>query len=197
MKLEPPPARSRRAPSLPTRGDDRLDDVKPETQPSVITDRDVALERHEDALSGGWIDTDPVVPDDQARSPIGARDGDLDRLAEAELDRIGEQVGDHLLNPKLVPLAYDAGLCGDRDGRATRSELRADSLHDLLNDVRETDLLEVELQPAGTQVAEIEEAHRRNGKAADLPARPARTRGTRRPAPASSAGGLERRGEWR
>src|SRR5579859_7870983 len=79
------------------RANDRLDDVKPETEAAVVPGGDVPLEGLEDAGALLGRDADPVVPDGEERSPVPGRDGHVDGLATAELDRIREEVDDDLL----------------------------------------------------------------------------------------------------
>ena len=66
---------------------------------------------------------------------------DLDGPAEAELDGVGEKVGDHLLEPEPIPVPEDTRLGGDGQRRSRPAELSAELSRRSADDLDEVDLL--------------------------------------------------------
>src|SRR6266404_450944 len=85
------------------RNHDLPHDIQTETHPAVATHRDGALEAIEDPLLIFPWDADAVITDRQPRGDVRALNRNLHRLTRAVLDRVGEQVRQHLINPQLVP----------------------------------------------------------------------------------------------
>src|SRR5579872_6982685 len=76
--------------------DDRARDVEAEAEAAVVARRRRALEGTEDRVASLGRDADAVVHDLEPRLRVVALERDLDGPAEAELDRVREEVRDHL-----------------------------------------------------------------------------------------------------
>src|SRR6185295_15833099 len=87
------------------RADDLLDDPEAEADAAEVARRRRQLEALEDPLLIAGRDADAVVSHAQARR-VAVLDAELDRLAVAVLERVRQQVGDHLLDPALVPAPH-------------------------------------------------------------------------------------------
>src|SRR5215468_839927 len=112
-------------------GDDRAHDEQAQTKTAVVAHRHRALERPEDRLALGRADPETAVADHQRRPAIGGGDGDLDRPTEPELEGVGEQVGDDLVDPDAVPATDHGVRCLDRHRGARPLDVRLEPRHHL------------------------------------------------------------------
>ena len=103
---------------------------------------------------------------------LGGGDAELDRLAGAVLDGVGEEVGDHLVEAQAIPAAQ-IGLRSRTSGPVTitdseqpaRGEIVLEALGRRLHDCGQIDVLEAELQPAGGGAADVEQRVDQRGRA--------------------------------
>src|SRR5262249_6917817 len=93
---------------------------------------------------------DPLVLDGEPRLRGQALDPEVYRLAGSVLQRVGQQIGDHLFDAKRIPTPGDC-LAHDRQlDWATRLErLMMEPGDHLLDHLRKIDFLNRELQPPG------------------------------------------------
>jgi len=98
------------------RRDDLVRDVEPEAQPAVLARGHSALEALEDVWKLVWRNADAVVLHGEKRGAMLGGDRDLNGLAAAELERVGEEVGDDLLEADPVPAADDERFGMDEEG---------------------------------------------------------------------------------
>src|SRR4029078_5823326 len=89
------------------------------------------------------------VEDGDDRAVVLAGDADVDRLAVAVLDRVGQEVGDDLIQPAPVPAPDDGGgrvnVQRGADARGLVGETRAD----LADDLGQIDDLDVQFEAPG------------------------------------------------
>src|SRR5207245_688370 len=128
-----PPRRALHGNPSAVRHHDLPGDVEPEPEAAVGRCRDRALEPAEDALGVLRRAYDPAVADDEDGAPIPRLDDDVDRLALAVLDRVGEQIRRDLLQAGPIP-APRRGLRTQLDARTARGGV---PLHQLARDVRQ------------------------------------------------------------
>src|SRR6267142_2991163 len=82
-------------------------DVEAQPEPAVMAAGHGALEPVEDAQQVLGCDADPMVADDQLKPGRVALERDVDRLSGAELDGVGEEVGDDLIQSRTVGAANE------------------------------------------------------------------------------------------
>jgi hypothetical protein len=75
-----------------------------------------------------------VVDHGQLRGGAEPFDSDLDRLAGAELGRVAEQVGHHLIEPRRIPSPDDRRRTRDRHRGPRRDEIGLDVVHRFAHD---------------------------------------------------------------
>src|SRR5438477_7103436 len=80
----------------PVRFHDPPGDVEAQPEPAVMAAGDSALESVEDARQVLGRDADPVVAHRELKPGRVAPERDVDRLSAAELDGVGEKIGDDL-----------------------------------------------------------------------------------------------------
>jgi hypothetical protein len=85
--------------------DNSASDVKAETQPAVAACRSSPLEAVEDPRLFPFVDADSMVPYDNSRYAVLARDLDEYGSSPAIFDRVGEKIGDDLHKAHLIPVA--------------------------------------------------------------------------------------------
>ena len=141
------------------RVDDLLDDPETETDAAVVAAGRGPLEAAEDALVIVGRDAEaPIADRDDARVVAAASSADVDRLAVAVLDGVRDQVGDHLVEAALVPAADDrrvgAWTFSVEPTRAASSLKRG---ADLVDDLREVDRLDVQLEAPGGDARDVEQ----------------------------------------
>src|ERR1700690_4432474 len=128
--------------------DDLLGDVEAEAHPAVGSRGGRPLKSLEDASQVIAIDADAMVDDSQAAARGGLLDRDLDWFATAVLDRVSEQVGDDLLQPKTVPLTDDRLAAPGHQLAFRRGQLLCEAPRPLANALRQLDALGLQPQAA-------------------------------------------------
>ena len=115
----------------------------------------------QDALAG--------VPDLHAGAVLVGVQLDLDRTAAAELDRVGQQVGDHLADADAIPVADDFGAQPQQHRRARLGGRLAHQIDRLDHQRLQIDLLGAQLEPALDQPRDVEQLIDELIEADDLP----------------------------
>src|SRR5580765_7137126 len=137
--------------------DDLPDDPETEADAAVVAAGRGPLEAPEDpfVIVGG--DAQPVIANGDDRAVVLAGDADVDRLAVAVLDRVGQEVGDDLIQPAPVPAPDDGGgrvnVQRGADARGLVGETRAD----LADDLGQIDDLDVQFEAPGGDAGHVEQ----------------------------------------
>src|SRR4051812_791046 len=144
-------------PDLPSvRLDDVSRDPQSEPEPAVLSRPFGALESLEDLLLVLGRDADPAVRHAQHRAGTLDSRLDLDRPPLAVLQRVRDQVGDHLLQADAVPHALD-GIEVERDLAAGFRRQVREAVHDVPDHLVESHPLPIEHQPAGVDAGDVED----------------------------------------
>src|SRR5688572_24967815 len=143
-------------------------DEQTEAEPAEMTQRHGALEPAEDPAQRLLLDADAVVRDRDPDRPVAVLGLDLDRLALAVLDGVGEEVREDLLDAEPVPAAGDR-LAGVADELGTDlARLGAEALDHVPHDRGEIERLDLERDPAGGDARHVEETLDEASQAGDL-----------------------------
>src|SRR5256885_6163573 len=104
-----------------------LADGEPQARARVLVLPMQALEDDEDPLEVLWVDADPVVPHAEQPLPVASlcREPDLERSGPAELERVGDQVQEHVLQLAAVGGDHWQAVPGDGGTRLFDRELEA------------------------------------------------------------------------
>ena len=133
--------------------------------------RDAACDPLEESLPDPVVHPGTVVGDREPRLSVELRERDLDGLSPPELHRIGEEIGDDLLQPELVPPAYDRSLGAEHERGALAGELVCELGRHLLDERTEIDVFEAEIELARPSPRHVEEGLDEALEAIRLPAR--------------------------
>src|SRR4051794_35739099 len=98
-------------------------DVEPQAEAAVLSRRNGALEPLEDAVDSIAGDTDAMIAHGDSSVGTRAFDGYLHWRTSAVFQRIGEQVGDHLVDAERVPKTEHRTLGAHRQDRADAQSL--------------------------------------------------------------------------
>ena len=135
-----------------------FDDGQPEAQSSIAAgDRAVRLMKAiEDVRQGIWPDARAIVGDRDFDLTLGAAKRDRNVAAlRRELDGIGEQIPDHLLNPRRIPRDRPGRFQRGLDDDPFRLGFLPQRLDGIPDDRLDVDALDIELQLAGDDPADI------------------------------------------
>src|SRR5262245_22504618 len=97
-----------------------------------------------------------MILDEQAGAPFAPGYRDFNRLARPELDRVRDQVRQHLIQARAVPATHQMGLRIDRERGTALFELWTEPGHDFPYDLLEIHVLVVQVESSGPESAKLE-----------------------------------------
>ena len=157
VKHAPPPATFRAAIAPPCASAIWSADVEAEAQATVVPRGYGALEALEDPRQIGFGDARPPIANFDDSHVIRPRRRHCDRLSRCVLDRVRDQVRQHLLNPEPIPVTFDRTGRIHREGATGGRCLIPQAFDGLPDDLDQIEAFDIEPQLTGGDARHVEQ----------------------------------------